>query len=47
VLVGYLGPLETALNTAPLVLGRKAVVGSVIGGMAADSAKPNIHERFS
>lgn len=34
VLVGYLGPLEDMLNTAPLVLGRKAVAGSVIGGIA-------------
>ncbi len=34
VLVGYLGPLEPALNSAPLVLGRKAVAGSVIGGIA-------------
>ncbi len=34
VLVGYLGPLEPALNTAPLVLGRKAVAGSLIGGIA-------------
>ncbi|MEG2999122.1 MAG: zinc-binding dehydrogenase, partial [Comamonas sp.] len=34
VLVGYLGPLDEMLNTAPLVLGRKAVAGSVIGGIA-------------
>ena len=34
VLVGYLGPLDDMLNTAPLVLGRKAVAGSVIGGIA-------------
>ena len=34
VLVGYLGPLEDMLNTAPLVLGRKSVAGSVIGGIA-------------
>lgn len=33
VLVGYLGPLEPALNTVPLILGRKAVAGSVIGGI--------------
>jgi uncharacterized zinc-type alcohol dehydrogenase-like protein len=33
VLVGYLGPLEDALNTAPLVLRRKAVAGSLIGGL--------------
>ncbi|HOA37410.1 MAG TPA: NAD(P)-dependent alcohol dehydrogenase, partial [Flavihumibacter sp.] len=34
VLVGYLGPLEPMLNTAPLVLSRKAVAGSLIGGIA-------------
>ncbi|MBK1713654.1 NAD(P)-dependent alcohol dehydrogenase [Rubrivivax gelatinosus] len=34
VLVGYLGPLDPALNSAPLVLGRKAVAGSLIGGIA-------------
>lgn len=34
VLVGYLGPLEEMLNTAPLVMGRKSVAGSVIGGIA-------------
>lgn len=34
VLVGYLGALEPFLNTAPLVLGRKSVAGSVIGGIA-------------
>ena len=33
VLVGYLGGLEPALNTMPLILGRKAVAGSVIGGI--------------
>lgn len=33
VLVGYLGPLEDALNTAPMVLQRKAVAGSLIGGL--------------
>jgi len=33
VLVGYLGPLGTALNTAPLVLERKALGGSLIGGL--------------
>jgi alcohol dehydrogenase (NADP+) len=33
VLVGYLGPLEDALNTAPLVLRRQAVAGSLIGGL--------------
>ena len=34
VLVGYMGALEPALNTTPLVLGRKAVAGSFIGGIA-------------
>lgn len=34
VLVGYLGPLEPALNSAPLVMNRKAVAGSLIGGIA-------------
>ena len=34
VLVGYLGPLDPMLNTAPLVMNRKAVAGSLIGGIA-------------
>lgn len=34
VLVGYLGPLENMLNTVPMVLGRKAISGSLIGGIA-------------
>jgi uncharacterized zinc-type alcohol dehydrogenase-like protein len=34
VLVGYLGPLEPSLNSAPMVMGRKAVAGSLIGGIA-------------
>jgi alcohol dehydrogenase (NADP+) len=34
VLVGYLGPLEPMLNSAPMVLGRKSVAGSLIGGIA-------------
>ncbi|MFZ4521044.1 MAG: NAD(P)-dependent alcohol dehydrogenase [Bacteroidales bacterium] len=34
VLVGYLGGLEPMLNTVPMILGRKAVAGSVIGGIA-------------
>jgi alcohol dehydrogenase (NADP+) len=34
VLVGYLGPLEPMLNTAPMVMGRKSVAGSLIGGIA-------------
>jgi alcohol dehydrogenase (NADP+) len=33
VLVGYLGPLDPMLNTVPMILGRKAVAGSVIGGI--------------
>jgi uncharacterized zinc-type alcohol dehydrogenase-like protein len=34
VLVGYLGALEPALNTAPMVFRRKSVAGSLIGGIA-------------
>ncbi|MEP7163317.1 MAG: NAD(P)-dependent alcohol dehydrogenase [Ferruginibacter sp.] len=34
VLVGYLGGLEPFLDTVPMILGRKAVAGSVIGGIA-------------
>jgi uncharacterized zinc-type alcohol dehydrogenase-like protein len=34
VMMGYLGPLEPALNTGPLVLNRLAVAGSLIGGLA-------------
>ena len=34
VLVGFLGPLEPMLNTAPIVLGRKSIAGSLIGGIA-------------
>ncbi|HVK48413.1 MAG TPA: NAD(P)-dependent alcohol dehydrogenase [Pseudobacter sp.] len=34
VVVGYLGPLEPMLNTVPMILGRKSVAGSVIGGIA-------------
>ena len=34
VLIGYLGGLEPILNTVPMILGRKAVAGSVIGGIA-------------
>lgn len=33
VLVGYLGGLEPALGTVPLILGRKSVAGSLIGGI--------------
>ncbi len=34
VLVGYLGALEPALNSVQLISGRKAVAGSIIGGIA-------------
>lgn len=34
VLVGYLGPIEPFLNSVPMILGRKSVAGSVIGGIA-------------
>lgn len=34
VIVGYLGGLEPLLNTVPMILGRKSVAGSVIGGLA-------------
>ncbi len=34
-LVGYLGPLEPALNSAPMVMGGKTVAASLIGGIAA------------
>ncbi|MEC5385305.1 NAD(P)-dependent alcohol dehydrogenase [Uliginosibacterium sp. H3] len=34
VLVGYLGGLEPVLNSVPLIMGRKAVAGSLIGGVA-------------
>jgi uncharacterized zinc-type alcohol dehydrogenase-like protein len=34
VLVGYLGPLDPMLNSTPMILGRKKVAGSVIGGLA-------------
>jgi len=33
-MVGYLGPLEPALNSGPLVYRRKALAGSLIGGIA-------------
>ena len=34
VLVGYLGGLEPILNTVPMIMGRKKVAGSLIGGIA-------------
>lgn len=33
VLVGYLGPLDPMLNTVPMIMGRKSVAGSLIGGI--------------
>ncbi|AWA29693.1 hydroxyacid dehydrogenase [Flavobacterium magnum] len=33
VLVGYLGGLEPILNSVPMILGRKSVAGSLIGGI--------------
>lgn len=33
VLVGYLGDLNPVLNTVPMIMGRKSVAGSVIGGI--------------
>jgi len=38
VLLGYLGPLEPPLNSGPLVFGRKAVAGSLIGGIPETQA---------
>jgi uncharacterized zinc-type alcohol dehydrogenase-like protein len=34
VLVGYLGNLDPMLSTVPLIMGRKSVAGSTIGGIA-------------
>ena len=34
VVVGYLGPLDPMLVTVPMILGRRAVAGSLIGGIA-------------
>ena len=33
VLVGYIGKMEEALFTPPMILGRRSVAGSVIGGI--------------
>ena len=33
VLVGFLGNLEPTLNIIPMIMGRKSVAGSVIGGL--------------
>ncbi|MFY9460740.1 putative zinc-type alcohol dehydrogenase-like protein [Aquabacterium commune] len=38
VMVGYLGPLTVPLNTVPMVRGRKALAGSLIGGIAETQA---------
>jgi uncharacterized zinc-type alcohol dehydrogenase-like protein len=34
VLIGYLGKLEPPLHSGPMLLGRRAVAGSLIGGIA-------------
>ena len=34
VLVGYLGDINPMLNTVPMILGRKSIAGSLIGGIA-------------
>jgi uncharacterized zinc-type alcohol dehydrogenase-like protein len=34
VLVGYLGGLDPIINTTPMIMGRKSVAGSLIGGIA-------------
>jgi len=34
VMVGLLGNIEPTLNTVPLIMGRKSVAGSIIGGIA-------------
>lgn len=34
VIVGYLGPIEPLLHSVPMILGRKSVAGSLIGGIA-------------
>jgi uncharacterized zinc-type alcohol dehydrogenase-like protein len=34
VLVGYLGPLDPMLNTVPMIMGRRSVAASLIGGIA-------------
>lgn len=38
VMVGYLGGLEPMLNTVPMIMGRKSVAGSVIGGIPETQA---------
>jgi len=34
VLVGFIGKMEDALFTPPMIMGRRSVAGSVIGGIA-------------
>ena len=34
VIVGYLGPIEPLLHSVPMIMGRKSVAGSLIGGIA-------------
>jgi uncharacterized zinc-type alcohol dehydrogenase-like protein len=34
VIVGYLGPLDPMLVTVPMIMGRKSIAGSLIGGIA-------------
>jgi uncharacterized zinc-type alcohol dehydrogenase-like protein len=34
VVVGYLGPIDPVLVTVPMIMGRKAIAGSLIGGIA-------------
>ena len=34
VVVGYLGPIDPMLVTVPMIMGRKAIAGSLIGGIA-------------
>ncbi len=49
VVVGYLGPLDPMLVTVPMIMGRKSVAGSLIGGIAETQelldfcGKHNIH----
>lgn len=38
VVLGFLGKLETLIDTVPLIMGRKAIAGSVIGGIAETQA---------
>lgn len=33
--IGYLGPLEPALNSVTMIMGGRSVAGSMIGGIAA------------